>query len=30
MAIIIQGVVLAKVLNDLTYWMLGGVSSVFK
>jgi phospholipid/cholesterol/gamma-HCH transport system permease protein len=30
MAIIIQGVVLAKVLNDLSYWMLGGVSSVFR
>jgi len=30
LAIILQGVVLAKVLNDITYWMLGGVSSVFK
>jgi phospholipid/cholesterol/gamma-HCH transport system permease protein len=30
MAIIIQGVVLAKVLNDITYWMLGGTNSVFK
>ncbi|MEY3230181.1 MAG: hypothetical protein RL689_269 [Planctomycetota bacterium] len=30
MAIIIQGVVLAKLLNDITYWMLGGVASVFK
>jgi len=30
MAIIIQGVILAKILNDFTYWLLGGVSSVFK
>jgi phospholipid/cholesterol/gamma-HCH transport system permease protein len=30
MAIIVQGVVLAKLLNDLTYWLIGGVASVFK
>ncbi len=30
MAIIVQGVILAKVLNDIAYWVVGGVSSVFK
>ena len=29
LAIILQGLVLAKVLNDVAYWLLGGVSSVF-
>lgn len=29
LAIILQGVILAKVLNDITYWLLGGVSSLF-
>ncbi len=29
LAIILQGLVLAKVLNDISYWMLGGVNSVF-
>jgi phospholipid/cholesterol/gamma-HCH transport system permease protein len=30
LAIIILGMALAKITNDITYWMLGGVSSVFK
>ncbi|MBX3410358.1 MAG: ABC transporter permease [Phycisphaeraceae bacterium] len=30
LAIIILGMVLAKVTNDIAYWLLGGVSSVFK
>ena len=29
LAIILQGLVLAKVLNDIAYWLLGGVNSVF-
>ncbi len=30
LAIILQGLILAKILNDIAYWMLGGVSSVFR